>query len=69
MDSNKGTEAHHANGDVGKKDALESLLDELLEQYLHLLDQYQACRKDLGSNLSAVIHLALVFHLHVLTLH
>ena len=61
MDSNKGAETHHVNGDVERKDALESLLDELLERYLHLLDEYQACQKKLGSNLSAVICKILVF--------
>ena len=68
MDSNKETEAHHVNGDIGKKDALESLLDELLERYLQLLDQYQACQKQMGSSLSAVICMVFVFHLPVLTL-
>ena len=61
MIGNKDTEAQHVNGDAEKKDALESSLDELLERYLHLLDQYQACQKKLGSNLSAVICIALNF--------
>lgn len=61
MNTNKETKASHVIGDAGTKDALESLLDELLEGYLHLLDQYQACQRKLGSNLSAVIYVAIVF--------
>ena len=38
----------------GKSNVLQSKLDDLLERYLHTLDEYTKARADLAQNLSAV---------------
>jgi hypothetical protein len=43
-----------AQGLSTDKDALISRLDELLEQYLHTLDEYQKTREQLSKQLSSV---------------
>lgn len=43
-----------AQGSSTDKDALLSRLDELLEQYLHTLDEYQNAREQLSKQLSSV---------------
>jgi len=50
------------------KDALISRLDELLEQYLHKLDEYQKAREQLSKQLSFVSVLKSAFRLSLLTL-
>lgn len=43
-----------AQSSSADKDALISRLDELLEQYLHTLDEYQKTREQLSKQLSSV---------------
>lgn len=45
-----------AESRVDDKDALIVRLDELLEKYLHTLDQYQKTREQLSKQLSSVRH-------------
>ncbi len=45
----------NARGPLGSKETLVRSLDELLERYLNLLDEYQKLRQILNDNLSSVI--------------